>query len=96
MKEVTSTAGVYTGPVVRKDDEDKKMYRKFMIPSEVFRKFESGRNKFERWNKYLDLSQESQKAIYDYARKNPKKVVVLQDETTGAMRAIRRRSANNL
>lgn len=95
MKEVTSTAGVYTGPVIRPEDE-KKMYRKFMVPSETFKKFETGRNKFERWSKYLDLSQESQKAIYDYAKKNPKRTVVLQDETTGAMRSIRRKSANSL
>lgn len=94
MEEVTSTAGVYTGPVVKK--KEKEIYRKFMVPSETFSKFETGRNRFERWSKYLDLSQESQKAIYDYAKKNPKKTVVLQDETTGAMRAIRRKSANNL
>jgi hypothetical protein len=68
----------------------------FEVPAEVFRKFDTGRNKFERWSKYLDLADENQKTIYDYATRNTQSVVVLRDSTTGAMRAIRRRSANGL
>jgi len=71
-------------------------YKMFEVPAEVFRKFDTGRNKFERWSKYLDLADENQKTIYDYATRNTKAVVVLRDSTTGAMRAIRRRSANGL
>mgnify|MGYP001156126950 CR=1 FL=1 len=71
-------------------------YKMFDVPGDVFRKFETGRNKFERWSKYLDLTQEEQKAIYDYAQKKPKNTIVLRDSTTGAMRAIRRKSANKL
>lgn len=71
-------------------------YKMFEVPAEVFRKFDTGRNKFERWSKYLDLADENQKSIYDYATRNTQSVVVLRDSTTGAMRAIRRRSANGL
>lgn len=71
-------------------------YKMFEVPSEVFRKFDTGRNKFERWSKYLDLADDNQKSIYDYATRNTHSVVVLRDSTTGAMRAIRRRSANGL
>lgn len=71
-------------------------YKMFEVPAEVFRKFDTGRNKFERWSKYLDLADENQKTIYDYATRNTQSVVVLRDSTTGAMRAIRRRSANGL
>ncbi len=71
-------------------------YKMFEVPAEVFRKFDTGRNKFERWSKYLDLADDNQKSIYDYATRNTKAVVVLRDSTTGAMRAIRRRSANGL
>jgi hypothetical protein len=71
-------------------------YKKFSVPPETFRKFETGRNKFERWSKYLDLEDGSQKAVYDYAKKNPKNTIILTDATTGAMRSIRKRSSNGL
>jgi hypothetical protein len=71
-------------------------YKEFTVPTEVFRKFQTGRNKFERWSKYLNLEDANQKAIYDYASKNRDYVVILKDEETGAMRSIRKRSANKL
>jgi len=71
-------------------------YRLFDVPPEVFRKFETGRNKFERWSKYLDTTQEEQRAIYDYAKKKPKNTIVLRDSSTGAMRSIRRKASNQL
>jgi hypothetical protein len=71
-------------------------YRLFDVPPEVFRKFQTGRNKFERWSKYLDLQNEEQKAIYDYARKKPRNTIVLRDSSTGALRSIRRKASNQL
>ena len=71
-------------------------YKEFTVPTEVFRKFQTGRNKFERWSKYLNLEDANQKAIYDYASQNRDYVVILKDEETGAMRSIRKRSANKL
>ena len=70
----------------------KRKYRDFDVPSEVFRRFEKGRVKFERWSKYLDLQDETQRAVYEYARKNRDAIVVLRDSTTGALRAIRQRA----
>lgn len=70
----------------------KRKYRDFDVPSEVFRRFEKGRVKFERWSKYLDLQDETQRAVYEYARKNRNAIVVLRDSTTGALRAIRQRA----
>ncbi len=95
MKETT-----VSGDVAVKDaplfTKKKQKYKMFEVPAEVFRKFDTGRNKFERWSKYLDLADENQKTIYDYATRNTQSVVVLRDSTTGAMRAIRRRSSNGL
>lgn len=71
-------------------------YHRFKVPPEVFRKFETGRNKFERWSKYLDLNDENQYFIYDTAKRRPQDTIVLQCNETGAMRAIRRRSSNGL
>ena len=73
----------------------KRKYRDFDVPTDVFRRFQSGRNKFERWAKYLDLTDSDQKKIYDYARKNREAVVVLRDSTTGALRSIRQRASND-
>ena len=72
----------------------KRKYKDFNVPSEIFRRFDTGRNKFERWSKYLDLQDENQKSLYAYAKKNRNSVIILRDETTGALRSIRRRAAN--
>jgi|SRR6056300_1166665 hypothetical protein len=65
-------------------------WKMFTVCSETFNKFETGRYKFERWAKYLNLQDEAEKAVYDFATANRTKTVVLQDSETGALRAIRR------
>ena len=65
-------------------------WKMFTVCSETFRKFETGRFKFERWAKYLNLQDEAEKAVYDFASANRKKTVVLQCSETGALRAVRR------
>ena len=72
----------------------KTKYKDFNVPSDIFRRFDTGRNKFERWSKYLNLEDENQRAIYSYAKKNRKSVIILRDETTGAMLCIRRKANN--
>jgi hypothetical protein len=67
----------------------------FRVPNCVFRKFATGRNKYERWSKYLEDDEEQVK-IKKYVQKNPGHTVMLQCEETGAMRAIRRRASNML
>ena len=65
-------------------------WKMFQVCAETFNKFETGRFKFERWAKYLNLGVETEKAVYDYATANRKKIVVLQCSDTGALRTIRR------
>jgi len=74
--------------------KNKTKYKDFTVPSDIFRRFDTGRNKFERWSKYLNLEDENQRSIYSYAKKNRKSVIILRDETTGAMRSIRRKANN--
>lgn len=70
-------------------------WKLFKVKPDIFRRFETGRNKFERWSKYLDLTDETHQEIYDYAKKNNgKKAIILQCSETGAMRSIRKRAAN--
>lgn len=76
-----------TGPV-----KPLRRYKTFEVVPETFRKFQKGRIRFERWARYLDLQDQNEKAIYDYATQNRRDVIVLRDNSTGALRAIRRRS----
>jgi hypothetical protein len=65
-------------------------YKTFNVMPETFRRFQNGKVKFERWVRYLNLQDQKEKEIYDYAVKNRRDVVVLRDSSTGALRAIRR------
>jgi len=67
-------------------------YKQFDVDSDTFRKFQTGRMKFEHWSKFLNLQNENHKAIYDYAYENRKHdhLIVLKNSDTGALRAIRR------
>jgi hypothetical protein len=69
-------------------------FKSFNVPSDIFRRFDKGRNRFERWKKYLNLEDDNQKSIYNYAKRKPGNTIILRDETTGALRAIRRRANN--
>jgi hypothetical protein len=66
-------------------------YRQFDVDSTTFRKFVPGKQRFERWSRYLNLQDENHKGIYDYAYANRGRehLIVLRDSDTGAMRAIR-------
>lgn len=70
---------------------DKKKYRKFNVSDETFMKFKTGKTRFEKWSKYLNLQDEKEKEIYDYHHKNRDSIIILRNETTGALRAIRKR-----
>jgi hypothetical protein len=75
--------------------DDNSDWKTFTLPSDIFRRFETGRNKFERWSKYLDLNDENQRELYEYAKsKGPKKSIMLQCSTTGSLRGLRRRASN--
>ena len=61
----------------------------FKVSDDCFNKFRHGKTKFERWSKYLDLSDSSQKKIYDWAKRHHTGCIILQNATTGAVRGIR-------
>lgn len=72
----------------------RRRYREFDVPEEVFNKFQRGRIRFERWAKFLDLTDDVQRKICEFAKRNGKTVIVLRNSANGALRAIRRRAAN--
>ena len=61
----------------------------FSVSDDCFHKFRHGKTKFERWSKYLDLSDSSQKKIYDWAKRHNTGTIILKNATTGAIRGIR-------
>jgi hypothetical protein len=94
--EDTSTASVATPPTGGskfKGIKPNSGTSTFDLPSDVFRRFSPGRMKFERWSKFLDLKDEVQNELYQYAKENNgKNKIVLRCSETGALRIIRSRA----
>lgn len=74
-------------PVFRKGM--KRRYQTFDVSPELFRRFAKGKKKFRRWSDYLNIQDEAERGIYDYARKNPRGVLVLKNSETGEVKGIR-------
>jgi len=72
-------AGVSTDqPVIRRKKAPRRFAR-FTVNDEVYNKFSKGKSKFRKWAEYLNMGDEGQKMIYDFAKKNPKGVIILHN-----------------
>ena len=67
----------------------KKKREVFNVSDDCFHKFRNGKIKFERWSRYLDLEDASQKKIYDWAKRHHNGSIILQNAVTGQVRGIR-------
>lgn len=56
----------------------------FEVSSKLFNEMRLQKRDYQRWNKYLQ-EEEGLDEIREYARKNPKKPIILQDENSGCM-----------
>jgi len=54
-------------------------FAKFTVNDDVFNRFANGKSKYRKWNQYLNLEDEGEKMIYDFAKKHPNGVIVLQN-----------------
>lgn len=70
-------------PVIKKP----RKFAKFIVNDEVYNKFSAGKAKYRKWSDYLNLENEGEKMIYDFAKKNHRGVIILQNGTNE--RAIR-------
>ena len=86
--EDTSVVSVDMNPT-GKPKMKKKKCETFSVSDDCFNMFRRGKTKFERWSKYLDLEDVSQKKIYDWAKRHHNGTIILQNATTGAVRGIR-------
>ena len=57
----------------------------FNVNDDDYNNCKHGKKKHERWSNYVDIDSESGKRIYGYAKKNPKKSIIVQHDKTGHM-----------
>ena len=56
----------------------------FIVPSKMYHKGRMSKKKGQHWSKYFE-EEEGFGEIREYAKKNPKKSIILQDENSGAL-----------
>ena len=67
----------------------------FKVNNADFTKCKFGKSKFSRWAKHIDTDSKMGKRIYNYAKKNPKKSIIVQHETSGHMLYLRKYSKSD-
>lgn len=78
-----------TGAAVSTDIPVKRKMKTFDVNPELFTRFARGKKKYTKWKEYLNIDDEYERSIYEYARKNPRSIIVLKNSETGAVRGIR-------
>lgn len=73
---VTGSATSTDAPAIKK----KRTKATFNVSDSTFDKFKTGKAKFRRWGNYLNLDDDVDREVYTYAKKNPRGVLVLQDQ----------------
>jgi len=86
----TTTTSIDKVPVVKKKkrelpkaDEEIIGGHCFQCDSTTFNAAIQGRNKFARWDKFLNQNQELASRIKTFKRSFPKKIILLQNKSTG-------------
>lgn len=69
-------------------------YPVFTVSGQEYSNCIDGRKKHERWNKRLNMNNETSSAIRRYSHKNPGKPIVIRNEDTGEMIFLRRKNPN--
>ncbi|MBT5440747.1 MAG: hypothetical protein HOK88_05420, partial [Candidatus Marinimicrobia bacterium] len=57
----------------------------FKVNQDDFVKCQNGKKKHAHWNKHIDTESDYGKKIHGYAKKNPKKSIIVQDDKSGHM-----------
>ena len=78
-----STGGIATGGIAGIDRplalrRKPKRMQKYIVDEDLFKRFSGGKSASRPWKEYLDMDHDGHKAIYDFARKNPKGIIILQ------------------
>lgn len=89
LKEFSVTTQDIAMPAFPLRAKDGSIYRRFTVPTKLFQKFDKGREKYERWNVFLDTTDPVQTEIMEFVKKHPDALLILQDASTGAMRVVK-------
>ena len=57
----------------------------FNVNDDEYNNCKHGKKKHQRWSNYVDVDSDSGKRIYGYAKKHPKKSIIVQHDKTGHM-----------
>lgn len=57
----------------------------FKVSQDDFLKCQDVKKRYARWNKHIDTESDYGKKIHSYAKKNPKKSIIVQDDKSGHM-----------
>ena len=57
----------------------------FKVTQDEFAKCKDVKKRYERWSKHIDTESDYGKKIHAYAKKNPKKSIIVQDDKSGHM-----------
>ena len=57
----------------------------FKVSPDDFSKCKDIKKRYERWSKHIDTESDYGKKIHTYAKKNPKKSIIVQDDKSGHM-----------
>ena len=85
--EMSTASAVDMNPTGK--SKKKRKCETFSVSDQCFHKFRHGKTKFERWSRYLDLTDETQKKIYDWAKRHHNGTIILKNSQTGQVRGIR-------
>lgn len=70
-------------------------YKEFNVSDETYAKFTKGKRKFSRWSNYLNLEDETDAELYNYARKNHNAIIVLKNGDRAKAIRFNRRGGGN-
>lgn len=63
----------------------------FEVDSDTYMSCRCGKYPYQRWEKFFDLSNETNLGIKNYATKNNKKDIILKDSVSGGMIYLRKK-----
>jgi len=84
-KDVDGTKSTPSDTIVKRQT-----WKMFEVTNETFVKFKPGSSVFEKWSTYLNLENDSEKSIYDYAKNNKNYTIVLKNGLNGFLKSISR------
>jgi hypothetical protein len=101
----TTSVGTLTNPIDRGYCPKKKKRRNeiekfigsrvFEVSTDEYCHCLTGRNKYERWNKFFSKESDMGHTIKKYSHRNPNSPIIIKDQRTGEMMFLRRRLNDN-